>query len=236
VTHRSFSVIGFDADDTLWHSEDSFHRTEQRFIELVEPYVAGGIDVADALRATEHRHIPISGYGVKAYTLSMVECAVNISLQTVPAAVVGEIVDLGLDLLTEAVRLIEGAPEALADLGRDHRLVLITKGDLIHQTRKVETSGLAHHFDQVEVVIEKDESVYAQVLREVRVNPSDFCMIGNSVRSDILPVLGLGGGAVHVPYEFTWAHEHAEHDGSVLTADSIVDVPNLVRTYPPIRP
>lgn len=232
ATHRQFTVIGFDADDTLWHSEDSFHRTEQRFVELVEPYVAAGIDISDALRATEHRHIPVSGYGVKAYTLSMVECAVNISRQTVPASVIGEVVELGFDMLTEPVRLIEAAPEALADLGRDHRLVLITKGDLIHQTRKVETSGLDHHFDQIEVVVEKDEDVYAQVLREVRVDPADFCMIGNSVRSDVLPVLALGGAAVHVPYEYTWAHEFAEHDGSVVTADSIAEVPHLVRTYP----
>lgn len=221
--------MGFDADDTLWHSEDSFHEVERRYVELLAPFVAEGIDVADALRATERRHVPISGYGVKAFTLSMVECAVNVTSATVPASVVGEIVEMGMDMLTEPVRLIDGVPEVLADLGREYRLVLVTKGDLIHQTRKVEMSGLAHHFDQIEVVMEKDEAVYARVLRDVRVEPDRFCMIGNSVRSDILPVLALGGAAIHVPYRYTWIHEVAEHDGSVVTAPSIVEVPALVR-------
>ena len=222
-------VVGFDADDTLWHSEDSFHAAQQRYVDLLGPYVADGIDISAALRATERRHVPISGYGVKAFTLSMIECAVTISEGEVPAPVIGELVELGMDMLIEPVRLIDGVPEALADLGRDHRLVLITKGDLIHQWRKVEMSGLAHHFDQVEVVMEKDAGVYQRVLHDVRVEPTRFCMVGNSVRSDILPVLAIGAAAIHVPYRYTWEHELAEHDGSVITAQTIADVPALVR-------
>jgi putative hydrolase of the HAD superfamily len=225
----SIEVVGFDADDTLWHSEDSFYDVEQRYTELLTPYVPEGIDVRGALRATERRHVPISGYGVKAFTLSMVECAVSITEGRVPALVIGDIVAMGMAMLTEPVRLIPGVPEVLADLGRDHRLVLITKGDLIHQWRKVEMSGLEHHFDQVEVVMEKDELVYSRVLREVRVEPPRFCMIGNSVRSDVLPVLAIGGSAIHVPYQYTWDHELAEHDGSVVTAATIAEVPPLVR-------
>jgi putative hydrolase of the HAD superfamily len=223
-----YDVIGLDADDTLWHSEDSFHEVERRFVELVTPHVAPGIEVGDALRATERRHLPISGYGVKAFTLSMVECAVGVSQGEVPAEVIGEIVDLGMDMLTEPVRLLPGVPQALADLGRDHRLVMITKGDLVHQWRKVELSGLAHLFAQIEVVLEKDEAMYSRVLHEVGVKPERFCMVGNSVRSDVLPVLAIGGAAIHVPYQYTWEHELAEHDGRALTADTLADVVALV--------
>lgn len=225
-----FDVIGFDADDTLWHSEDSFHEVERRYVELVEPYVPTGVDVREAVRATERRHVPISGYGVKAYTLSLVESAVIVSQGTVPAPVVGEIVTLGLDMLIEPVRLLPDVPQVLADLGRTHRLLMITKGDLLHQWRKVEMSGLVHHFDRVEVVVEKDADVYARVLDEVGVAPERFCMIGNSVRSDILPVLDLGGSAIHVPYHYTWEQEVAEHDGTVVTAATIAEVPALVRS------
>src|SRR5262245_39938281 len=134
-----FDVVGFDADDTLWHSEDSFHTVEARFVELLEPYVDPGIDVAAALPARGPPHIPIAGYGVKAFTLSMVQAAVTMSDGRVPAVVVGEIVEAGLDMLVEPVRLLPDVPEVLADVGRDHRLALITKGDLVHQTRKITT-------------------------------------------------------------------------------------------------
>ncbi len=230
AVNSRFDLIGFDADDTLWHSEDSFHEVEQRYVELIAPYVPNGVDVRDAIRATEHRHVPISGYGVKAYTLSLVESAVIVSQGTVPANVIGEIVTLGLDMLIEPVRLIADVPQVLADLGRTHRLVMITKGDLLHQWRKVEMSGLVHHFDRVEVVVEKDPDVYERILGEVGVAAERFCMIGNSVRSDVLPVLELGGSAIHVPYHYTWEHEAADHDGSVVTAESIAEVPALIRS------
>jgi putative hydrolase of the HAD superfamily len=224
-----YDVIGFDADDTLWHSEDSFHAVEARFVELVQPYVDTGIDVPAALRATELAHIPIAGYGVKAFTLSMVQAAVTMSDGRVPAAVIGEIVEAGLDMLTEPVRLLPDVPEVLADVGRDHRLALITKGDLVHQTRKVTTSGLAHHFELVEVVLEKDADTYARILARLDVAPPRFCMVGNSVRSDILPVLSLGGHAVHIPYPLLWEHEHVEHDEDVDELASIKALPGRLR-------
>jgi len=226
---RRFDVIGFDADDTLWHSEDSFHQVERRYVDLLAPYVADGVDVRDALRATERRHVPISGYGVKAFTLSMVECAVTASQGAVPATVIGDIVGLGMAMLTEPVRLLPNVAEVLVDVGTDHRLVLITKGDLVHQWRKLEMSGLAHHFVHIDVVMEKDEKMYRRVLADVDCEPGRFCMVGNSVRSDVLPVLAIGGHAVHIEYEYTWEHELVEHDKSVVTAASILDVPGLVR-------
>ncbi len=168
---QRFDVVGFDADDTLWHSEDSFHVVEARFVELLQPYVHAGIDIAAALRATELDQIPVAGYGVKAFTLSMVQAAITVSEGRVPAMVIGQIVEAGMDMLTEPVRLLPDVPEMLADVGRDHRLVLITKGDLVHQTRKVTTSGLAHHFEQVEVVLEKDVDTYARILALLDVAP-----------------------------------------------------------------
>ena len=226
---QRFDVIGFDADDTLWHSEDSFHVVEARFVELVQPYVHTGIDIAAALRATELAQIPVAGYGVKSFTLSMVRAAVTVSDGRVPAAVIGQIVEAGLDMLTESVRLLPDVPEMLADVGRDHRLVLITKGDLVHQTRKVTTSGLAHHFERVEVVLEKDVDTYARILTRLEVTPPRFCMVGNSVRSDILPVLALGGHAVHIPYPLLWEHEHIDHDEDVDELASINELPGRIR-------
>ncbi len=224
-----FDVVGLDADDTLWHSEDSFARVEERFTELVAPFVPAGVDVAAALRATERAHLPISGYGVKSFTLAMVKAAINVSDAAIPAAVLGQLVDLGLDMLTEDVRLLPHVPEVLAELSREHRLVLITKGDLVHQTRKVEMSGIAHHFELVEVVLEKDPETYARILRQVDVKPDRFCMVGNSVRSDILPVLALGGHAVHIPYPLLWEHEHVDHDEDLDELASITELPAALR-------
>lgn len=229
MTRARFDVVGFDADDTLWHSEDSFVAAEQHYVELLTPYVADGVDVRAALRATERRHVPISGYGVKAFTLSMVECAVGVSQGSVPSAVIGEVVELGMTMLTEPVRLLPHVAEVLADVGSDHRLVLITKGDLVHQWRKLELSGLTHHFAHIDVVLEKDESTYRRVLADVDVSADRFCMVGNSVRSDVLPVLAIGGHAVHIEYEYTWEHELVEHTDDVVAATSILDVPSLVR-------
>ncbi len=224
-----FDVIGFDADDTLWHSEDSFHAVETRFVELVGPYASTGIDVAAALRATERAQLPVAGYGVKAFTLSMVQAAITVSEGKVPALVIGQLLDAGMDMLTETVRLLPDVPAVLADLATDHRLVLITKGDLVHQTRKVTTSGLAHHFEHVEVVLEKDADTYARILGEVGVAPERFCMVGNSVRSDILPVLALGGHAVHIPYPLLWEHEHVDHDEDLDELAAIGELPAAVR-------
>jgi putative hydrolase of the HAD superfamily len=226
---RRFDVIGFDADDTLWHSEDSFTAVEQQYVDLVAPYTADGADVRAALRATERQHVPISGYGVKAFTLSMVECAVTVTQGAVPASVIGDVVRLGMAMLTEPVRLLPGVTDVLADLAEDHRLVLITKGDLVHQWRKLDNSGITHHFAHIDVVMEKDEATYRRVLNDVDVAPERFCMVGNSVRSDVLPVLALGGHAVHIEYQYTWEHELVEHDEAVVTAASILDVPTLVR-------
>ena len=222
---RDFDVIGFDADDTLWHSEDSFHASEMKFVEWVSPYVAEGIDVKAALTAVERKNLHTFGYGVKAFGLSAVEAAISISEGRVPTEVIGRLVEMVRATLTEPVRLLPHVPEVLAQVGRHHRMVLITKGDLIHQTFKVETSGLAHHFEHVDILLEKDPDTYRRVLADRGIDPTRFCMVGNSVRSDILPIMALGGTAVHVPYPLLWELEHVEHDEHFAELASITELP-----------
>ena len=202
-------VIGIDGDDTLWHSEGHFHVTEQRFVEILEPWVNAGT-VSSALLDAERRNLALFGYGVKGFTLSMIETALTLSGHRIDATQVERILALGKELLAHPVELLDGVAETLDVLRRDHRLVLITKGDLFHQESKVAASGVAELFEGIEIVAEKDPATYARVLARMGAEPGAFCMVGNSVRSDIAPVLELGGAGVHVPYHVTWALEHAE--------------------------
>ena len=222
---KTFDMLAFDADDTLWHSEDGFHASEQRFVELVAPFAAEGVDVKAALTAVERKNLPVFGYGVKAFVLSAVEAALSISEGRVTTHVLGQLMEMVRAQLTEPVRLLPHVPEVLAKVGRHYRMVLITKGDLIHQTHKVETSGLAHHFSDIEILLEKDPHTYDRIFRKLGVAPGRVCMVGNSVRSDILPVMALGGTAVHVPYPLLWELEHVDHDEHFADLESITDLP-----------
>ena len=221
-----FDVVAFDADDTLWRSEDSFRYAEQRFIELVSPYAPNGVDVHAALVAVERADISVTGYGVKAFTLSMVRAAISVTEGQIPSPVIGELADLGRAMLLDDVHLLAHVSEVLAIVSPNVRTALITKGDLVHQTRKVTTSGIEHHFADIEIVLEKDPDTYARILQRLGVAPDRFLMIGNSVRSDVLPVLALGGHAIHVPYHITWDHERVDdHGEDVVELASIADVP-----------
>lgn len=221
-----FDIVAFDADDTLWRSEDSFRHAEHRFVELVAPYASAGVNVEDALKAVERADISVTGYGVKAFTLSMVRAAINVTEGRIPSMVVGELADLGRSMLVEDVHLLAHVSEVLAVVSPSVRTVLITKGDLVHQTRKVTTSGIEHHFTDIEIVLEKDPDTYSKILHRLGVAPDRFLMVGNSVRSDVLPVLALGGHAIHVPYHITWDHERVDdHGEDVVELASIADVP-----------
>ncbi len=222
----AFDVVGFDADDTLWRSEETFRDAEIMYAELVGPHAPDGVDVLDALHATERDNIGISGYGVKAFALSMIQAAVTSTGGRVPSSVIGRLVDHTHDMLMQPVELLAGVPETLAAVGRTHRVVLITKGDLVHQTRKVRTSGIEHLFEHVSVVLEKDPETYRRVLAGWGVDPSTFVFVGNSVRSDVLPIIELGGTGVHVPYHVTWEHEVVhDHGGGFVELASITDLP-----------
>jgi putative hydrolase of the HAD superfamily len=221
-----FDVVAFDADDTLWKSEDSFQAAEARFAELVDPYAPAGVDVLDALHAVERLDIASQGYGVKAFTLSMVRAAIDMTEGAVPTSVIREVVEIGASMLVEPVHLLPHVPEVLDRVSRVTRIVMITKGDLVHQTRKVTTSGLEHHFSDIEIVLEKDAEIYTKLLAGFGVDAERFCMVGNSVRSDVLPVMAIGAHAVHIPYHLTWDLEHVDdHDEDVVELESIADLP-----------
>ena len=211
-------LVGFDGDDTLWRSEDYYRAAQQEFERIVGRYVDLD-DLHARLYAVEKGNLALFGYGAKGMTLSMLEAAYAITGGRVEAADLHRIVQLGKSLLQHPVELIPGIRAAVEEIAAAHEVVLITKGDLFHQEAKVRESGLADLFRRIEIVSEKDASTYARVLAEFRLAPSQFVMIGNSLRSDIAPVLALGGWGVHMPYHVTWAHE--------AEADVAADAPRL---------
>jgi putative hydrolase of the HAD superfamily len=209
-------VIGLDGDDTLWHSEQLFVDTQVAFRELLAPYVDLDDDALDArLVEVERRNLPSFGYGVKAFTLSLVETAIEVTDGAIPSRHLQSVLDLGKVLLDHPVQLLDGVLEAIDALTDRYRVMLVTKGDLLHQESKVARSGLDELLWRVAIVSEKDEATYRRVLERDHIEPATFVMVGNSVRSDVLPVLAIGARAVHVPYHVTWALEHADHDPNV---------------------
>ena len=224
-------TVAFDADDTLWHNEDLFQDVQRDYEELLSPW-ADAVTVDDRLHEIQMTNLPRFGYGVKSFTLSMIEAAVCISKGEVDADRITTIIGYGKRLLDRPVELIDGVEEVLEALGH-HRLMVITKGDVHDQRAKVAASGLADRFWRVEVVADKDASVYGELLRRHGIDPSRFVMVGNSLRSDVLPVLELGATAVHIPYYVTWRHEddHAGHDVEVTTLDALRDLPHLLRSW-----
>ncbi|WP_207484635.1 HAD family hydrolase [Arenibaculum pallidiluteum] len=221
-------TIGFDGDDTLWHNETLFSMTQERFRALLAEEVSPD-DLDARLLDTERRNLEIFGYGIKGFVLSMIETAVEVSAERVPASDIRRILDFGKEMLRHPVELLDGVAETIEALSGRHDLLLITKGDLFDQESKIARSGLAEHFRGIEIVSEKDPETYRRVLARHGVGPERFVMVGNSVRSDILPVLALGARAVHVPYHVTWAHEQADPPAEgYLRAASLADLPDLL--------
>ena len=204
-------MVGFDADDTLWRSEDYFHAAQDEFEDIVGRYVdLADLRMRERLYAVEKGNIAVFGYGVKGMALSMVEAAVDITDGRIAARDLHRIVQIAKDMLRHPVELLPGVREAVEAVAAAHPVVLITKGDLFHQEAKVRDSGLADLFRRIEIVSEKDAATYARLFEEFGIAPQRFLMVGNSLRSDIEPVLGLGGWGIHMPYHVTWALE-AEH-------------------------
>ena len=200
------TAIGFDADDTLWHSETIFEDYHRRFQARLARY-HDPKTVEQALYATEMRNLDLFGYGVKSFALSAIETAIDITGGSIPAEELRALIQGAKEMLAHPVELLEGAGETVAALATDYRLIVITKGDLRHQERKFQRSGLAAHVPYCDVVSEKDNATYARILARHGIAPENFLMVGNSLRSDILPVLELGGHGVHIPYPLIWAHE-----------------------------
>lgn len=203
--------VGFDGDDTLWKSEDYYRQAEHDFEQILGAYIdLGDRRMQQHLLETERRNLKVFGYGVKGMTLSMIEAAIELTDERISARDLRRVMDIGRATLEHPVDLLPGIREAVESIARDHEIVLITKGDLFHQEAKIARSGLADLFHRIEVVSEKDEGTYARVLEELGVAAPEFAMIGNSLRSDIEPVIQLGGWGIHMPYHVTWALE-TEH-------------------------
>ena len=205
----ALTTIGFDADDTLWHNERFFQLTEARFREMLVDHADAEL-VSSRLLEAERRNLGHYGFGIKGFVLSMIETALDVTGDTASPAIVRQILDAGREMLEHPVEALPEAQETLAALTGSYRLVLITKGDLFDQERKLAASGLGDYFDAVEIVSDKTAATYARLFARHGDGPARAMMVGNSLKSDVLPALAAGSFGVHVPHELTWALEHAE--------------------------
>ena len=205
--------IAFDADDTLWHNEPIFNLTQSKVAELLSEW-ATEQDLGPLVNDIERRNLALFGYGAKGFTLSLIETALEVSKGRVSAEVIGTILDAGKAMMEHPIDLLPGVRETLKEMSKEHPLMLITKGDLFDQESKIARSGLADYFSTIEIVSEKDPKAYRDLLDRYDIAAERFVMIGNSVKSDILPVVSIGGNAIHIPYDNTWELDHVEHRGA----------------------
>ncbi len=202
-------VIAFDADDTLWHNEAFFQETEKKLFELLENYLPQHTTARELLK-TEIDNLPLYGYGIKAFMLSMIETAMRVTNNTIPNQAIETIISYGKEMLNMPVEVMDGAEDVLSHLKDKYKLVMATKGDLLDQERKLQKSGLEKYFHHIEIMSEKKENDFKKLIKHLDISPAAFAMVGNSLKSDILPVLALGGYGFHIPYHITWAHERVE--------------------------
>jgi putative hydrolase of the HAD superfamily len=226
-------VVGFDGDDTLWHSETHFDVTQTAFRDLLRRHVPDA-DIDRRLAEMEMKNLSVYGYGVKSFTLSMLETAIELTEARIPASDLEVILGWGKKMLLEPTKLLDGVEATLTELSRKYDLLLITKGDLFDQESKLARSGLGELFLGVEVVSEKDTDTYRGIFERRAIQPADFVMVGNSLRSDVVPVVELGGRAVHIPYQVTWHHEHVPEESLPKTGwhrlESITELPALLES------
>ena len=220
---KNIKVIAFDADDTLWVNEPYFRETEKKFCNLLKDYLPED-DINSELLETEINNISIYGYGIKGFMLSMIETASKITNNSTDLELINKIISLGKEMLNKPVELLDGVEILLKKLNGDYKLVLATKGDLLDQERKLIKSGLEKHFHHIEVMSDKKAADYKKLLKHLDCSPEHFLMVGNSVKSDIIPVLEIGAKAVHVPFHTTWSHE--EVNGSLEQFD-FLEVENI---------
>lgn len=211
VSYQNIKVIGFDADDTLWVNETYFRDAETQFAKLLSGYETPN-KIDQELFKKEIDNLKLYGYGVKAFTLSMVESALELSNYQISAKTIEAILNIGKDMLDKPVELLDGVEEVLKTLSKRYKLILATKGDLLDQERKLEKSGLTKYFHHIEVMSDKKEDNYSSLLNHLDINPSEFLMIGNSLKSDVIPLVNLRAQAIHVPFHTTWVHEEVTEE------------------------
>ena len=224
---KNIKVIGFDADDTLWVNETYFRDAEQEFAKLLSKFETPN-KIDQELYKIELKNLPLYGYGVKGFMLSMVEIALELSNYSLSNKTLEKILDIGKDMINKPVELLDDVEEVLQKLSRKYKLIVATKGDLLDQERKLEKSGLLKYFHHIEVLSEKESTNYGKLLSHLEIMPSEFLMIGNSLKSDILPLIEIGAHAAHIPFHTTWQHETVEYSNSngknYLTLDALKDI------------
>ena len=221
--NNHITTIAFDADDTLWINEPYFQEAEKEFCILLEDYLPQH-SVSQELFKTEMQNLHLYGYGVKGFMLCMIETISRVSDGKAPLELVNKTIALGKDLLQKPIELLAGVTETLESLKGKYRLVVATKGDLLDQERKLKNSGLQDYFHHIEIMSDKKSSDYQKLLKHLDCEPSNFLMLGNAIKSDILPVLEIGGFAAHIPYHVTWTHEQHDHQ---LKHDNFIELKSI---------
>ncbi|MCB0447014.1 MAG: HAD family hydrolase [Gelidibacter sp.] len=227
ITYKNIKVIAFDADDTLWVNETYFRDAELAFSKLMAPYeTANKID--QELFKKEMENLPLYGYGVKGFILSMVEMALELSNNTVSNDTIASILNIGKEMINKPVELLDGVEKVLHTLSDKYRLIVVTKGDLLDQERKLQKSGLLDYFHHIEVLSDKQEANYSKLLNHLDIKPSEFLMIGNSLKSDVLPLVNIKAQAIHIPFHTTWLHELVNESETntknYKTVNSLLDI------------
>ena len=210
-TYKHIKVIGFDADDTLWVNETYFRDAEKEFCNLLSKYNTPKKLDKDLFKM-EISNLPLYGYGVKAFTLSMVECALEVSNYNVSAQIIEKILNIGKSMLNQPIELLDDVKDVLHSLSKSYKLILVTKGDLLDQECKIKKSGLSSYFHHVEVLSDKKEANYLSLLNQLDITPSEYLMVGNSLKSDVLPIINIKSHAIHIPFHTTWVHEEVTED------------------------
>lgn len=227
----NIKVIAFDADDTLWVNEPYFRETEEAFAQLLKDYLPEE-DINTILFSVEMKNLELYGYGIKGFVLSMVEAIIKITGDKGNLELISKVLSFGKEMLNKPVEMLDGVGEVLKKLNGDYRVVLATKGDLLDQERKLIKSGLEKHFHHIEVMSDKKPKDYKKLLKHLDCEPKNFLMVGNSVKSDVLPVLEIGGNAIHVPFHTTWIHEEVNEDLEqidFLTVSNISEIALLLK-------
>jgi putative hydrolase of the HAD superfamily len=226
MNYKGITTLGFDADDTLWVNETYFRETEHEFAYLLRKYETEN-KIDQELFRTEIDNLDFYGYGIKGFMLSMIEAAIELSNGEIDTKSISRIIKMGKEMIHKPVEVLDGVEEVLKELNGDYRILLLTKGDLLDQERKLEKSGLSAYFHHIEVLSDKKETNYKNLLEHLEIKPSEFLMIGNSLKSDVLPLIRIGARAIHIPFHTTWAHEtvapHEENE-SYTTLNSIKEI------------
>jgi len=228
---HNIKTIAFDADDTLWVNEPLFRINEEKFDSLLKDYISDN-KITSKLYETEIKNLKHFGYGIKGFIISMVETAIELTNGEIKGCDLKKIIDWGKEQINHPVNILDGTEKVLQTLKNKYQIMLITKGDLFDQESKIARSGLVDYFDIIEIVSEKDNNTYSALLKKHNINSSELLMVGNSLKSDILPIINLGAKAIHIPFHTTWVHEEVnskELDNSkYITLDKIIDILKIV--------